>query len=151
MLTLVVPWGCHSLFKPKCSEVACSELGKIDFSLGLFMWSAGQGAMDTFYMDRWNRAMCAPLCEIVLKPRRGRASQLGWWDRQWRVSPCWSVVVDASRPGTWEAEADRSLWVQGHHGQHREIQDSQNYTERPCLSFFFFFWEACFKTNQQTI
>lgn len=36
MLTLVVPRGCHSLFQPKPSEVAGSELGKTDFSLGMF-------------------------------------------------------------------------------------------------------------------
>lgn len=30
-------------------------------------------------------------------------------------------------PSTWEAEADRSLWVQGQLGLHSELQDSQGY------------------------
>lgn len=51
-------------------------------------------------------------------------------------------------PNNPKVEAERSLWVQGHHGQHREIQDSQNYTERPCLSFFFFFLESLFQNKQ---
>jgi hypothetical protein len=36
-------------------------------------------------------------------------------------------------PRTQEAEAEESLWVQGHLGLHCEFKDSQGYTEKPCL------------------
>jgi hypothetical protein len=44
----------------------------------------------------------------------------------------WVVVMHAFNPSTWEAEAGRSLssrpaWSQS------EFQDSQGYTEKPCL------------------
>jgi hypothetical protein len=34
---------------------------------------------------------------------------------------------------TQEAEAGGSLWVQGQSGLQSEFQDSQGYTEKPCL------------------
>ena len=45
---------------------------------------------------------------------------------------CRAVVTQAFNPSTWEAEAGRSLssrpaWSQS------EFQDSQGYTEKPCL------------------
>ena len=41
------------------------------------------------------------------------------------------VVVHAFNPSTWEAEAD--FWVRGQPGLQSEFQDSQGYTEQPCL------------------
>jgi hypothetical protein len=46
------------------------------------------------------------------------------------------MVAHAFNPSTWEAEAD--LWV-----LQSEFQDSQGYTEKPCL-------EKQQKTNKQT-
>lgn len=43
------------------------------------------------------------------------------------------AVVHAFNLSTWEAGADRSLRVQGHLGLHTEFQDSQSYTDKPCL------------------
>jgi hypothetical protein len=42
------------------------------------------------------------------------------------------VVVHAFNPSTWEAEAG-GFWVRGQPGLQSEFQDSQNYTEKPCL------------------
>jgi hypothetical protein len=42
------------------------------------------------------------------------------------------VVVGACNPNTWEAEAG-SFWVRGQPGLQSEFQDSQGYTEKPCL------------------
>jgi hypothetical protein len=42
------------------------------------------------------------------------------------------VVVHAFNPSTWEAEAG-DFWVQGQPGLQSEFQDSQGYTEKPCL------------------
>jgi hypothetical protein len=39
----------------------------------------------------------------------------------------------AFNPSTWEAETNRSLWIQGHPGLHSIFQGSQDYTVRPCL------------------
>jgi hypothetical protein len=41
------------------------------------------------------------------------------------------VVAHPFNPSTWEAEAD--FWVQGQPGLQSEFQDSQGYTEKPCL------------------
>jgi hypothetical protein len=43
------------------------------------------------------------------------------------------VVMYAFIPYTGEAEAGRSLWVWGQPGLQRKFQDSQGYTEKPCL------------------
>jgi hypothetical protein len=43
-----------------------------------------------------------------------------------------AVVVHAFNPSTWEAEAGRFL-VRGQPGLYSEFQDSQSYTEQPCL------------------
>ena len=40
------------------------------------------------------------------------------------------MVVHAFSPSTWEAEAGR---VRGQPGLQSEFQDSQGYTEKPCL------------------
>jgi hypothetical protein len=34
---------------------------------------------------------------------------------------------------TQKAEAGQSLWLWGHAGRQSEFQDSQGYTEKPCL------------------
>jgi hypothetical protein len=44
-----------------------------------------------------------------------------------------TVVVITFNPSTWEEEAGGSLEVQGQPGLQREFQDSQGYTEKPCL------------------
>jgi hypothetical protein len=41
------------------------------------------------------------------------------------------VVAHAFNPSTWETEA--AAWVQGQPGLQREFQDSQSYSEKPCL------------------
>jgi hypothetical protein len=46
--------------------------------------------------------------------------------------PSWAVVVHAFDPSTWEAEADRFLSSR-QPGLQSEFQDSQGYTEKPCL------------------
>jgi hypothetical protein len=43
------------------------------------------------------------------------------------------VVAQTFNPSTWEAEAVRSLWVQGQPGLQSEFQDSQGYTVKPYL------------------
>lgn len=44
-----------------------------------------------------------------------------------------AVVVQAFISSTREAEAGRSLWVQGQHSLHRLVfLDNQGYEERPC-------------------
>ena len=43
------------------------------------------------------------------------------------------VVVHTFNPSPWEAEAGRALWVQGQPVKFCEFQDSQGYTEKPCL------------------
>jgi hypothetical protein len=48
-------------------------------------------------------------------------------------------VAHAFNPSTQEAEADFVLWVRGQPGLQSEFQDSQGYTEKPCLE----------KTNKQ--
>ena len=42
------------------------------------------------------------------------------------------VGAHAFNPSTWEAEAV-DFWVQGQPGLQSEFQDSQGYTEKPCL------------------
>jgi hypothetical protein len=42
------------------------------------------------------------------------------------------VGAHAFNPSTWEAEAV-DFWVQGQPGLKHEFQDSQGYTEKPCL------------------
>jgi hypothetical protein len=43
-----------------------------------------------------------------------------------------AVVTHAFNPSTWEArQAD--IWVRGQPGLQSEFQDSQGYTEKPCL------------------
>ena len=42
------------------------------------------------------------------------------------------MVVHAFDPSTQEAE-QADLWVQGQPGLQSEFQDSQDYTEKPCL------------------
>jgi hypothetical protein len=49
------------------------------------------------------------------------------------------VVAHAFNPSTWEVEAGRFLSLRPP-GLQREFQDSQDYTEKPCLE----------KTNKQT-
>jgi hypothetical protein len=41
-------------------------------------------------------------------------------------------VAHAFNPNTWEADAG-GFWVQGQPGLQSEFQDSQGYTEKPCL------------------
>jgi hypothetical protein len=43
-----------------------------------------------------------------------------------------AVVALTFNPSIWEAEADRSLWVQGQPGPHSKFQDIQCYTEISC-------------------
>ena len=43
------------------------------------------------------------------------------------------VVPPAFNPSTLEAEEDGSLRVQGQPGLQSEFQNSQGYTEKPCL------------------
>jgi hypothetical protein len=43
------------------------------------------------------------------------------------------VVGHAFDPSTWEAEASEDFWVLGQPGLQSEFQDSQDYTEKPCL------------------
>jgi hypothetical protein len=42
-------------------------------------------------------------------------------------------VAHTFNPGTWEAEAGRALWVQGHPILQSEFQESQGYIEKPCV------------------
>jgi hypothetical protein len=44
---------------------------------------------------------------------------------------CWVVVAHAFNPSTWEAEAGRFL--SSRPAWSTEFQDSQGYTEKPCL------------------
>jgi hypothetical protein len=41
-------------------------------------------------------------------------------------------VAHAFNPSIWEAEAS-NFWVRGQPGLQSEFQDSQSYTEKPCL------------------
>jgi hypothetical protein len=41
-------------------------------------------------------------------------------------------VVHTFNPSIWEAEAG-DFWVRGQPGLQREFQDSQGFTEKPCL------------------
>ena len=44
----------------------------------------------------------------------------------------WAVVAHAFKPSTWEArQAD--FCVRGQPGLQNELQDSQGYTEKPCI------------------
>jgi hypothetical protein len=43
------------------------------------------------------------------------------------------MVAHTFNASTWEAEAGGSLWVGGQPGLQSEFQDSQGYTEKPCL------------------
>jgi hypothetical protein len=43
------------------------------------------------------------------------------------------VVVPTFNPRTQEAEADESLWIWGQSGLQSKFQDSQDYSEKPCL------------------
>jgi hypothetical protein len=43
------------------------------------------------------------------------------------------MVVHAFNLSTQVAEAGRSLWVQGQPDLQSQYQDSQGYTEKPCL------------------
>ena len=45
---------------------------------------------------------------------------------------CRAVVTHTFNPSTWEAEAG-GFWVRGQPGLQNEFQDSQGYTEKPCL------------------
>jgi hypothetical protein len=45
---------------------------------------------------------------------------------------CQAVVVHAFNPSTWE-ERQADFWVWGQPGLQSEFQDSQGYTEKPCL------------------
>ena len=47
--------------------------------------------------------------------------------------PAWDVVVHNFNPSTWETEAGRSFWVQGHPGLQNKFQDSQGYSKKPHL------------------
>jgi hypothetical protein len=42
------------------------------------------------------------------------------------------MVAHAFNPSTWEAEAG-DFWVRGQPGLQSEFQESQGYTEKPCL------------------
>jgi hypothetical protein len=50
------------------------------------------------------------------------------------------VMAHAFNPSTWGVEGQADFWVQGQPGLQSEFQDSQGYTEKPCLE----------KTNRQT-
>jgi hypothetical protein len=43
------------------------------------------------------------------------------------------VVAHTFNPSTWEAEVGENFWVRGQPGLQSEFQDSQDYTEKPCL------------------
>ena len=43
------------------------------------------------------------------------------------------MVAHTFNPSTWEAEASRSLWVQGQLAQCNKFHDSQGYKEKSCL------------------
>lgn len=43
------------------------------------------------------------------------------------------VVVHSFNPGTREPEAGGFMWLQGQHGLHSELQDSQGYIVTSCL------------------
>jgi hypothetical protein len=49
----------------------------------------------------------------------------------------WAVVAHTFNPSTQQAETGRFLssdfWVRGQSGLQSEFQDSQDYTEKPCL------------------
>jgi hypothetical protein len=45
----------------------------------------------------------------------------------------WTVVAHGFNPSTWEAKASESLCVPGQPGLQSEYQESQGYTEKPCL------------------
>jgi hypothetical protein len=45
----------------------------------------------------------------------------------------WTVVVHAFNPSIWETEAGRYLGLRPRPGLQSEFQDSQGYTEKPCL------------------
>jgi hypothetical protein len=46
---------------------------------------------------------------------------------------CQEVVEHAFNPSTWEAEAGRFLSSRPAWSTQNEFQDSQSYTEKPCL------------------
>jgi hypothetical protein len=52
-----------------------------------------------------------------------------------KVYVCWAMVAHAFNPSTWDAETGGylRLWVQGQTGLQSEFQDSQGYTEKPCV------------------
>jgi hypothetical protein len=49
-----------------------------------------------------------------------------------KVLTYWAVVVHAFNPRTWEAEAGGFL-ISGQPDLQSEFQDTQDYTEKPCL------------------
>jgi hypothetical protein len=81
---------------------------------------------------------------VGLIPRTAKANMLVWvryggftlklsaLEAQTRGSSEPGVVAQAFNPGTREAEAGRSLSL-GQPGLQSEFQDSQGYTEKPCL------------------
>jgi hypothetical protein len=50
----------------------------------------------------------------------------------WKYVPSQVVVAHAFNASTWKAEA-MDFWVRGQPGLQSEFQDSQGYTEKPCL------------------
>lgn len=51
----------------------------------------------------------------------------------WNIEKQTGIVTHHFSPSTREAEASRSLQVQGQPGLHREFKDSQGYEEKLCL------------------
>jgi hypothetical protein len=43
------------------------------------------------------------------------------------------VVAHPFNPSTWEAKRQEDFWVRGQPDLQNEFQDSQGYTEKPCL------------------
>jgi hypothetical protein len=55
--------------------------------------------------------------------------QIGWWGgRGALVGPCWASFLQKE-----ELRRQADFWVRGQPGLQSELQDSQGYTEKPCL------------------
>jgi hypothetical protein len=56
----------------------------------------------------------------------------------WSRIISWEEMAHAFDPRTWESEVD--FWVRGQHGLQSEFQDSQGYTEKPCLENYIYIY-----------